>query len=133
MQKPANVFNAFTIQLAIIASIVAMDITVMQPFKIVEVRTIKVIFKLKLLINFFIGLECDCDVLGSNGTVPCDRTTGQCSCLKNVVGLRCDQCANNHWKIASGEGCEPCSCDEVGAFSDQCNPVSKLKHFLNKL
>jgi Laminin EGF domain len=53
----------------------------------------------------------------------CDRLTGQCVCLPNVVGTRCDRCAENHWKIASGEGCEACKCDEIGAYNDQCNPV----------
>lgn len=61
------------------------------------------------------------------GSVPgkfCDRYTGQCECLPHVVGARCDQCEANYWKIASGEGCEACNCDEVGAYSEQCNPVS---------
>lgn len=67
---------------------------------------------------------CDCDVLGSNSSIKhCDRFTGQCPCLPNVVGTRCDQCKVNHWKIASGEGCEACGCDEIGSLSDQCNPV----------
>lgn len=69
--------------------------------------------------------QCDCDVLGTNSTVQhCDRHTGQCPCLKNVYGPRCDRCIENHWKIASGEGCEPCGCDPIGSFSEQCNPVS---------
>lgn len=67
--------------------------------------------------------ECDCDVLGTNSTIKhCDRYTGQCPCLKNVEGIRCDQCIANHWKIASGEGCEHCNCDPIGSESDQCNP-----------
>lgn len=69
--------------------------------------------------------ECKCDILGTNGTLKyCDRQTGQCPCLSNVMGLDCDQCTENHWKIASGEGCEHCACDEIGAESEQCNSVS---------
>lgn len=67
--------------------------------------------------------QCDCDVLGTNGAIAhCDRFSGQCPCLKNVVGVRCDQCAPNHWKIASGEGCEHCRCDKTGSENEQCNP-----------
>ncbi|KAF5294829.1 hypothetical protein FQA39_LY00313 [Lamprigera yunnana] len=42
-------------------------------------------------------------------------------CFPNVVGKECDQCAENHWKIASGSGCERCDCDPVGAEKLQCN------------
>lgn len=67
-------------------------------------------------------VQCDCDFLGTNNTLQyCDRVTGQCPCLPNVVGLRCDECAVNHWKIASGEGCEACECDPIGSLSEQCN------------
>lgn len=63
-----------------------------------------------------------CDFLGSQTTV-CNHTTGQCPCLPNVVGLSCDACKPYHWKIASGNGCEPCNCDSVGSLSEQCNQV----------
>lgn len=69
--------------------------------------------------------QCECDVLGTNGTIQyCDRNTGQCPCLKNVEGIGCNDCIANHWKIASGEGCEACECDTVGSDSEQCNRVS---------
>lgn len=67
--------------------------------------------------------QCDCDMLGTNSTIQhCDRFSGQCPCLKNVRGVRCDECIENHWKIASGEGCEPCACDPIGSELEQCNP-----------
>ena len=31
------------------------------------------------------------------------------------------RCKENHWKIASGEGCEACDCDPVGSTSESCN------------
>nr|XP_045621460.1 laminin subunit beta-1-like isoform X3 [Procambarus clarkii] len=66
--------------------------------------------------------ECVCNILGTNQSIGvCDHETGQCPCLPKVLGLECDHCAPNHWKIASGEGCEPCACDVVGSYSDQCN------------
>ncbi|RZB39837.1 laminin subunit beta-1 [Asbolus verrucosus] len=69
--------------------------------------------------------ECVCHILGTNSSAgPCDPTSGQCVCLPNVTGLNCDQCIPNHWKIASGEGCEPCNCDPQGSLRQQCNEVN---------
>lgn len=66
--------------------------------------------------------QCECDFLGTNKTIAhCDRFTGQCPCLPNVEGLHCSQCALNHWKIGSGEGCEACNCDAIGAVQEQCH------------
>ncbi|XP_050582063.1 laminin subunit beta-1 [Bombus affinis] len=67
--------------------------------------------------------DCMCDVLGTDRNAgPCDHRTGQCSCLPHVIGLLCDSCEENHWRIASGQGCDPCECDAVGSVSDRCNP-----------
>lgn len=67
--------------------------------------------------------KCSCSQLGTNFTLGnCDRITGQCPCHKNVMGMNCDQCTENHWKIAVGTGCDPCDCDPVGSLSPQCNP-----------
>jgi laminin beta 1 len=66
--------------------------------------------------------ECVCHPLGTNHSAgPCNPTSGQCICLPNVTGLKCDECIPNHWKIASGEGCESCNCDPQGALRQQCN------------
>lgn len=66
---------------------------------------------------------CDCSILGARRDMPCDEETGRCLCLPNVVGPRCDQCAPNHWKLASGQGCQPCACDPRTSLSSQCNQV----------
>ncbi|XP_046407142.1 laminin subunit beta-1 isoform X2 [Ischnura elegans] len=67
-------------------------------------------------------IECVCDILGTDAKGgPCNAKTGQCPCLPNVVGLSCDKCKENHWKIASGAGCEACDCDPVGSYDEQCN------------
>ncbi|CAG9828598.1 unnamed protein product [Diabrotica balteata] len=73
--------------------------------------------------------ECVCHILGTNSSAGhCDPTNGQCHCLPNVSGLRCDACIANHWKIASGEGCEACACDPLGSLSPQCNEFDGQCH-----
>lgn len=67
---------------------------------------------------------CVCSILGTNRTAgSCDKSTGQCQCLNNVIGQKCDACSENHWKIASGKGCEACDCDPLGSSETQCNLV----------
>ena len=39
--------------------------------------------------------SCDCHVIGSVSST-CDEATGQCGCRENVVGRRCDLCAENY-------------------------------------
>ncbi|XP_076262261.1 laminin subunit beta-1 isoform X1 [Rhynchophorus ferrugineus] len=69
--------------------------------------------------------KCVCDALGTNSSAgECNPLGGQCPCYPNVTGLHCDECIQNHWKIASGAGCEPCNCDSFGSFNAQCNPYT---------
>ncbi|VDK43423.1 unnamed protein product [Anisakis simplex] len=73
--------------------------------------------------------RCVCNDLGTNRTAgACDRVSGQCVCLPNVIGQQCDVCAPQHFDLASGKGCEACSCDPNGVLLDvdgkpelQCN------------
>lgn len=53
----------------------------------------------------------------------CDKATGQCSCLPNVIGQNCDRCAPNTWQLASGTGCGPCNCNAAHSFGPSCNEV----------
>lgn len=55
----------------------------------------------------------------------CQRATGQCQCLPNVIGLACDHCAPNHWNLASGRGCESCGCDPNNSVTSSCNEVER--------
>ncbi|XP_078051747.1 laminin subunit beta-1 isoform X1 [Augochlora pura] len=67
--------------------------------------------------------KCECNPLGTDSEAgPCNHRDGQCPCLPHVIGQLCDTCEENHWKIASGQGCEPCECDAVGSVSDRCDP-----------
>uniref|UniRef100_A0A3Q3G6X1 Laminin subunit beta-2 n=1 Tax=Labrus bergylta TaxID=56723 RepID=A0A3Q3G6X1_9LABR len=72
--------------------------------------------------------KCTCNFLGTDNSqcmqredCVCQRTTGQCQCLPNVMGLTCDHCAPNHWNLASGRGCESCGCDPNNSVTSSCN------------
>ncbi|XP_032424850.1 laminin subunit beta-2 isoform X1 [Xiphophorus hellerii] len=72
--------------------------------------------------------KCICNFLGTERSqcmeredCVCQRATGQCQCLANVVGLSCDHCAPNHWNLASGNGCEACNCDPNNSVTSSCN------------
>ena len=82
--------------------------------------------------------DCNCNLLGTDNRIcdlnnncgVCDRVSGQCPCLPNVIGQTCNQCAPNHWKLASGTGCEACGCCPFGAVSSQCNEVRLMSNVL---
>ena len=60
---------------------------------------------------------------------PCDPLTGDCTCKRNVMGERCQECYPYHyWKTSEEldkpqdtEGCLPCECDLGGAYGSQCD------------
>lgn len=63
----------------------------------------------------------DWNIDGDQRVIQCDNVTGQCPCLTNVVGQRCDQCETGYWNIFSGSGCETCNCDEMGSINGSCD------------
>uniref|UniRef100_UPI00398F4E43 laminin subunit beta-2 isoform X1 n=1 Tax=Pristiophorus japonicus TaxID=55135 RepID=UPI00398F4E43 len=72
--------------------------------------------------------KCTCNHLGtvrdqcpSRDECACDRRTGQCTCLPNVMGQNCDRCAPNYWNLDSGSGCVPCRCANINSFTSTCN------------
>uniref|UniRef100_A0A1B0BIW7 Laminin subunit alpha-1 n=1 Tax=Glossina palpalis gambiensis TaxID=67801 RepID=A0A1B0BIW7_9MUSC len=64
---------------------------------------------------------CQCNSLGSLSNV-CDKRSGQCQCLNNVTGRRCDKCKSGHWNLTQNVGCLDCLCDAAGSRSHECNP-----------
>ena len=69
--------------------------------------------------------SCGCDPQGSENAF-CNPLNGQCQCKANVVGQRCNECAQGFWNFA--QGCVDCGCDPQGSepgtscdrFSGQC-------------
>ncbi|NXR73991.1 LAMB3 protein, partial [Pycnonotus jocosus] len=69
--------------------------------------------------------RCSCNALGTRqDAVPCDGDSGSCSCLPNVVGSDCGQCAAGHWGLGSGQGCRPCACHPRGSLSPHCDQLT---------
>ncbi|XP_063411226.1 laminin subunit beta-1-like [Mytilus trossulus] len=66
--------------------------------------------------------QCICDPYGTDPTGgDCDRVTGQCPCLPNVIGQQCGSCAAGFWNITSQMGCSSCGCDMPGSTREECN------------
>ncbi|XP_075199590.1 laminin subunit beta-4 [Anomaloglossus baeobatrachus] len=78
--------------------------------------------------------SCVCNPMGTNaqncsiyeevGECVCDRKTGQCPCLPNVVGISCDKCAPGYWGFSSVKGCQPCNCFLNNSYGNQCNQLT---------
>ncbi|XP_030377128.1 laminin subunit alpha-1 [Scaptodrosophila lebanonensis] len=65
--------------------------------------------------------DCQCSSIGSLSHI-CEKRSGQCACLANVTGRRCDKCKSGHWNLTHGVGCLDCRCDPYGSRSHECNP-----------
>lgn len=78
--------------------------------------------------------ECICNPIGTdpNGG-DCDRVTGQCPCLPNVIGQKCDMSAPGYYNMTEGKGSEPCNCDPDGAIGIECNEVGWTSSSLKKM
>ncbi|CAG9761693.1 unnamed protein product [Ceutorhynchus assimilis] len=69
--------------------------------------------------------RCECYLVGTEADSLeepiCDSSTGACLCKNRVVGRNCDQCEDGFYNLQSGEGCQSCNCDPIGAFNSTCN------------
>uniref|UniRef100_A0A8C3TC08 Laminin subunit beta 4 n=1 Tax=Chelydra serpentina TaxID=8475 RepID=A0A8C3TC08_CHESE len=73
--------------------------------------------------------RCTCNFSGVNpaicapghGVCLCDRMTGVCPCLPNVIGSTCDRCASGYWNMSHGIGCQFCDCNPRNSQSNPCN------------
>uniref|UniRef100_A0A8B9DD56 Usherin n=1 Tax=Anser cygnoides TaxID=8845 RepID=A0A8B9DD56_ANSCY len=76
----------------------------------------------------FVCLPCDCDKAGTvNGSLLCDKSTGQCPCKAGVTGLQCNQCMLHTYNLSMSNllGCQRCDCDALGTLAGTvCDHVS---------
>ena len=70
--------------------------------------------------DFSLPVACECNPIGSASSM-CDHMTGQCPCLPNVEGTRCDQCSLGHYGLSGGSGCTLCNCNPQGSVDSQCD------------
>ncbi|KAL1517260.1 hypothetical protein ABEB36_001047 [Hypothenemus hampei] len=69
--------------------------------------------------NSLIGCqECECHVLGTNGSQQCNLLNGECPCNENVEGRKCDRCKPGHYYFPH---CESCHCNTTGTEIDICD------------
>eukprot|EP00058_Branchiostoma_floridae_P024730 XP_002610220.1 hypothetical protein BRAFLDRAFT_76999 [Branchiostoma floridae] len=58
---------------------------------------------------------CSCDPTGTVAGTACNQATGQCTCLANREGRRCDTCSAGYYVTPnSGDGCLECNCNAAG-------------------
>ena len=63
--------------------------------------------------------DCDCDEKGSENLV-CENKTGQCPCIKNVTGKKCDKCEEGKYDFENGPCEKDCKCDPLGSMNKHC-------------
>lgn len=66
-----------------------------------------------------ICVPCNCDKSGSvNGSLACDKLTGQCPCKSGVTTLQCNRCRPYMYNLTAQNilGCMPCDCDLLGTL-----------------
>ncbi len=66
------------------------------------------------LFFFFAGCLCNPQFAFGGG---CNPRTGQCECLRGVVGQNCDRCPHR-WVLIKNVGCEPCDTCIDGLLDD---------------
>ncbi|CAH8649223.1 unnamed protein product [Heterobilharzia americana] len=70
---------------------------------------------------------CECNPIGTlanygpEGVGVCNPETGQCPCKPGVGGLNCDKCYDGFYGFHTGQGCQPCDCNSVGAVKESCD------------
>uniref|UniRef100_A0A8C6X579 Usherin n=1 Tax=Naja naja TaxID=35670 RepID=A0A8C6X579_NAJNA len=73
-------------------------------------------------------VPCNCDKSGSvNGSLVCDKLTGQCPCKSGVTALQCNRCRPYMYNLTTQNilGCMPCDCDPLGTLpGTSCDQTS---------
>ncbi|NXL36266.1 USH2A protein, partial [Glaucidium brasilianum] len=76
----------------------------------------------------FVCLPCNCDKAGTvDGSLLCDKSTGQCPCKAGVTGLQCSRCMLHTYNLSMSNllGCQRCDCDALGTLAGTvCDHIS---------
>ena len=61
--------------------------------------------------------------MGTEPGTHCNKTSGQCVCKMNVMGLKCDQCKDGYHSLGSSQtdGCSFCNCNAAGTLEGLSN------------
>lgn len=63
----------------------------------------------------FSTVACECHNKGSSSSSRCNYITGQCSCVQNVGGQKCDRCVSGYFGFPR---CRPCVCNPIGTLTN---------------
>ena len=67
----------------------------------------------------FTFADCDCDPYGSESLF-CHKHTGQCECLKYIIGKKCTKCEEGKYDFENSQCQKDCECDMLGSVSKAC-------------
>ena len=67
----------------------------------------------------FTFADCDCDPIGS-ASLFCHKNTGQCECLKHIIGKKCEKCEEGKYDFENSQCQKDCECDMLGSVSKAC-------------
>ncbi|XP_075451724.1 usherin isoform X2 [Ascaphus truei] len=69
--------------------------------------------------------DCDCHPLGILASTVCDQMNGQCKCLPNYQGRRCNQCMPGfYFSSVHDMRCVSCLCHTTGSRHGICNSTN---------
>ena len=89
---PESASSVYTILKDHSVALVLTSSLAMLPFAmIVDVSLVMFVVKELIMTSLFMPTACDCDPVGSLSLV-CDKSSGECRCLKGVAGPDCSQC-----------------------------------------
>ena len=74
--------------------------------------------------SFWLHLFVVCSCNETLSVTPECSSDGECQCKPNVIGIKCDQCADGYYLPNSATDCSPCNCNLGGSLSYICNQAT---------
>lgn len=79
--------------------------------------------------SFYTHVECSCNNNGTkNGTVICNKGSGQCPCKDNIHQRTCSECKDGFYSFPTtvDADCLLCDCDYGGSIKEICEKENGL-------